>query len=190
MEAPGNSPFSARVALTEDLRRYKSLTGAAGDRIGPLDWLKLLAPRLLPNLMIRLAHRFALWNLRPLARLCSLTIYVLFGIEVAIDCRIGPGLFLPHTQGTVIGAESIGRNCTIYQGVTLGARELDMDFSAGCRPVVGDDVLIGSGAKVLGPIVIGDGVKIGSNANVVQSLPPGVLALAPPAQVRTTVDRA
>jgi serine O-acetyltransferase len=134
--------------------------------------------------MIRLAHRCALLGLSPLARAFSLTAYVLCGIEVAAQCRIGPGLFLPHTQGTVIGAGSIGRDCTIYQGVTIGARELDMDFALERRPVIGDDVVIGAGAKVLGPITVGDGARIGSNCNVVQSLPSGSLVLAPAAEVR------
>jgi serine O-acetyltransferase len=183
MSAQSGPPFSARAALAGDIRRYRALMGKPRERIGLAGWLSLMSPRLFPNLMIRLAHRFALWGLSPLARLCSLAAYVLSGIEVATQCRIGPGLFLPHTQGTVIGAESIGANCTIYQGVTIGARELDMAFSGERRPAIGNDVLIGSGAKVLGPVTIGDGAKIGSNANVVQSLAPGSLALAPAAEI-------
>jgi serine O-acetyltransferase len=176
--------FSLRGSLRADILRYRSLTGRTVGGVGLAGWLLLLTPRLLPNLLLRLAHRCTLWRLDPLAQLFSLTAYVLFGIEVAAYCRIGPGLFLPHTQGTVIGAGSIGSNCTIYQGVTIGARELDMDFALDRRPVVGNDVLIGAGAKVLGPIDIGAGARIGSNANVVHSLPPGSLALAPACEVR------
>lgn len=181
----GTERFSLRAALREDILRYRRLTGRPGNRVGFGGWFSLLSPRLMPNLLIRLAHRAALARLGPVARLFSLTAYIFFGIEVATSCRIGPGLFLPHTQGTVIGAASIGRNCTIYQGVTLGARELDMDFSTERRPILRDDVLVGAGAKILGPIEVGAGARIGSNANVVRSLPPGSLALAPACEVRS-----
>ena len=187
---PHDERFSLRATLRADILRYRRLTGGGGTRVGIGGWLSLLSPRLMPNLLIRLAYRCALWRLGPIARLFSLTAYVLFGIEVTARCRIGPGLFLPHTQGTVIGAGSIGRDCTIYQGVTIGARELDMDFSLERRPVVHDDVLIGAGAKVLGPIEIGSGTRIGSNANVVRSLPPGSLVLAPACDVRLGGDPA
>lgn len=172
------------AALRADILRYRSLTGRSVNQVSLVDWLTLFTPRLMPNLLLRLAYRCALWRLGPVARLLSLTAYVLFGIEVAAHCRIGPGLFLPHTQGTVIGAGTIGRDCTIYQGVTIGARELDMDFALERRPVVGDNVVIGAGAKVLGPIEIGAGARIGSNANVIHSLPPGSLALAPTSEIR------
>ena len=180
----GPTPFSLREALRADILRYRALMGRPSARVGLAGWLSLLAPRLLPNLLIRFAYRCALWRLGPLAKIVSLTAYVLFGIEVASQCEIGPGLFLPHTQGTVIGASRIGHNCTIYQGVTIGARELDMDFALERRPLIGDEVVIGAGAKVLGPITIGEGARIGSNANVIQSLSAGSLALAPLCEIR------
>lgn len=176
--------FSLRAALRADILRYRALTGRPAARVGMGGWLVLLSPRLMPNLLIRLAYRCTLWRLGPLGRILSLLAYVLFGIEVASQCAIGPGLFLPHTQGTVIGAGRIGENCTIYQGVTIGARELDMDFALERRPVIGDEVVIGAGAKVLGPIEIGARARIGSNANVIKSLPADSLALAPPCEVR------
>jgi len=177
--------FSLQEALRTDILRYRALTGMPSTRVGFGGWLVLLSPRLFPNLMLRLAYHCTLWRLGPLARIFSLTAYVLFGIEVASQCEIGPGLFLPHTQGTVIGAGRIGSNCTIYQGVTIGARELDMDFALERRPVIGDNVVIGAGAKVLGPIEIGSGARIGSNANVIRSLPAGSLAISPACEVRT-----
>lgn len=99
-------------------------------------------------------------------------------------CPIGPGLFLPHTHGTVIGAERIGRNVTIYQGVTLGAREVDFAYGRGTRPVVEDGVIIGSGAKVIGGITLGSGSRIGANSVVLASVPVGALAIGIPAKVR------
>lgn len=179
-----NARFSMRMALRADILRYRELRSENTTRIGLNGWISLLSPRLMPNLLIRLAHRCFLWRIGLLARLFALTAYTFFGIEVAARCRIGPGLFLPHTQGTVIGASVIGCNCTIYQGVTIGARELDMDFALERRPVIGDDVVIGAGAKVLGPIEIGSGARIGSNANVVRSVSPGGLALAPASEIR------
>jgi serine O-acetyltransferase len=109
--------------------------------------------------------------------------FFFFGIEIAVQCRVGKGLFLPHTQGTVIGAYSIGENATIFQGVTLGARELDFSFIESSRPAVGNDVTIGSGAKVLGGLTVGSGSRIGANAVVLESIPANVAAAGVPARV-------
>jgi serine O-acetyltransferase len=111
---------------------------------------------------------------------------LIFGIEVSPQVQIGGGLFLPHTVGTVIGAERIGENCTILQGVTLGTSEPDMGFTVERRPIVGANVLIGAGAKVIGRIVIGDHAKIGANAVVLRDVPAHALAVGVPA---TIVDR-
>jgi serine O-acetyltransferase len=172
--------FSMRRALEGDIRRFRIMCGRpVGARLGLSGWAGLLSPRLFPNLLIRLAHRLHLWGLGPLAYVISLVTYIFFGIEVGVRCPIGPGLFLPHTQGTVIGAHRIGKNVSIFQGTTLGAREPDVVFSAGKRPVIGDEVLIGAGAKVLGSIVIGDGARIGANAVVLVDMPAGSAASAP-----------
>ena len=76
---------------------------------------------------------------------------------------IGPGIFFPHTSGTVIGASKIGRGVTIFQGVTLGARQIDMKYDLALRPELGDFVVVGAGAKVLGGITLGDNVRVGAN---------------------------
>jgi serine O-acetyltransferase len=109
--------------------------------------------------------------------------FFLFGIEIAVRCPIGRGLFLPHTQGTVIGAWSIGENVTIFQGVTLGAKELDFSYLESSRPIVEDGVTIGSGAKVLGGLTLGSSSRIGANAVVLNDIAPGVLAVGIPAKV-------
>jgi len=98
-------------------------------------------------------------------------------------CEIGPGLCFPHTFGIVIGASRIGRNALIYHGVTLGAKEMDMLYDPGKRPIVGDNVVIGSGAKVMGGIEIGDNVVIGANAVVTKSVPPNVVVGGIPAGI-------
>jgi serine O-acetyltransferase len=92
-------------------------------------------------------------------------------------------LFLPHTVGTVLGAERIGDNCTIMQGVTLGTSEPDMGFTVSQRPIIGNHVLIGAGAKVIGRITIGDHAKIGANAVVLRDVPAFSLAVGVPATI-------
>jgi serine O-acetyltransferase len=105
--------------------------------------------------------------------------YFLFGLEIARQCEIGPGMFLPHTRGTVIGASRIGSNAVIYHGVTLGARTIDGRFDPSTRPVLGDDVIIGAGAVIIGPIIVGNGARIGGNCMVVDDVPPGTTLVAP-----------
>lgn len=183
MTAP--TPFHLRRFLAADLRRqYALLHGAqALPPSGLRLWLGALSPRFVPVLLCRLAHRLHLWRLGPLAKLVSLVNFFLFGIEIAVRCPIGPGLFFPHTQGTVIGAWSVGADATIFQGVTLGAREVDFSYAESSRPAVGNGVIIGSGAKVLGGLQIGDGSRIGANSVVLQTVPPQVLAAGMPARV-------
>ncbi len=123
----------------------------------------------------------------PLARLVSLTNFVFYGIEISVSCSIGPGIFFPHTQGTVVGAWKIGSNVTIYQGVTIGAKEIDLVSTPESRPTICDDVVIGSGAKVLGGITLGNKVKVGANSVVLTDLPPGVLAVGAPAYVKKSL---
>jgi serine O-acetyltransferase len=114
---------------------------------------------------------------------------VLFGIEVTPNCEIGPGLFFPHTVGTVIGACRLGQNVTVYHGVTLGAKELDMHFDPATRPSVGDNVILGSGAKILGGISIGDNVIIGANSVVLHSIAPNLRIVGVPGRELTPAIR-
>src|SRR5919206_1980579 len=102
----------------------------------------------------------------------------LTGIEIHPDATIGDGLFIDHGMGVVIGETAeIGENVTIYQGVTLGGT----GFAAGQRhPTVEDNVTIGSGAKLLGPITIGHGAKIGANAVVIHDVPPNSTVVGNP----------
>lgn len=140
-------------------------------------WADLVSFRFLPILLIRISGSLYNLHLKPLAKIVSMINFVVFGIECAMRCRIGPGLFLPHTQGTVIGASEIGANVTIFQSVTIGARELDPLFDDDKRPKIGNNVLVGSGAKVLGSIVVGDGARIGANTVVMQNVPAQALVV-------------
>ena len=102
----------------------------------------------------------------------------LTGIEIHPCAKIGDGLFIDHGMGVVIGETAeIGENVTIYQGVTLGGT----GFATGKRhPTVEDNVTIGSGAKLLGPITIGHGAKIGANAVVIHDVPPNSTVVGNP----------
>ncbi len=102
----------------------------------------------------------------------------LYGLDVVATIPIGGGLYLPHTVGTVIMAERIGRNVTIVSNVTIGMRHQAFDF-----PVIGNDVFIGAGARILGGVTIGDGASIGANAVVLTDVPPGATAVGIPAKI-------
>ena len=140
-------------------------------------------PRMVPVVLLRFAEYFSRHHFGFLAKLCSVFNVLFFGIEVSPKVEIGGGLFLPHTVGTVIGAARIGDNCTILQGVTLGTSEPDMGFTVSKRPVIGNDVFIGAGAKVIGGITVGDHAKIGANAVVLQDVPAYAVAVGVPAKI-------
>jgi serine O-acetyltransferase len=181
--------FKLLPYLAADLRRAQVLLhGPAVEVSGLRLWLGVLSPRFVPVLLCRVAHFFFCLKLAPVAKFFSLLNFFFFGIEIAVQCRVGKGLFLPHTQGTVIGAYSIGENAIIFQGVTLGARELDFSFLESSRPTVGDGVTIGSGAKVLGGLTLGSGSRIGANAVVLESVPANVAAAGVPARITKTLN--
>jgi serine O-acetyltransferase len=176
--------FTLRSFLAADLRRaHFLLHGDSDPPTGLSLCFGVFSPRFIPVLLCRLAYYFYTCKLGPLAKIFSLLNFFLFGIEIAVRCPIGPGLFLPHTQGTVIGAWRIGSNVTIFQGVTLGAKELDFSYTENSRPTVGDGVTIGSGAKVLGGISLGDSVRVGANSVVLSDIPVGALAVGAPARI-------
>jgi serine O-acetyltransferase len=148
----------------------------------PRGFRHILAPRFAPVFLIRTAQCLYAAGWLRLAKLPALINFVLFGIEVPPCLPIAPGLVLMHTQGTVLGAASIGLNVTIYHQVTLGAVALDFSYTAALRPIIGDDVVIGVGAKVLGGLTLGKGSVIGANAVVLKDVPPGHVAVGMPAK--------
>jgi serine O-acetyltransferase len=127
-----------------------------------------------PGVQALLAHRVAHAlngrGVRVLPRLIATAARAVTGIEIHPAATIGPGLFIDHGMGVVIGETAeVGADVTIYQGVTLGGT----GFATGKRhPTVEDNVTIGSGAKLLGPIVVGHGSKIGANSVVIHDVPP------------------
>jgi serine O-acetyltransferase len=175
--------------LIADLSRLKELGGRSEGQLSLVQVaFGFLSPRFVPVLLFRLSHFLYEHKASPLAKLLSLTNFVIFGIEIAVRSEIGKGVVLPHTQGTVLGAQRIGENATIFQNVTLGARELDIGYSAPDRPIIGNNVTIGAGAKVLGGITVGNNVIIGANAVVTKSVPNDVVVAGIPAQVIRSLE--
>jgi serine O-acetyltransferase len=129
----------------------------------------LLYPGLHALWMHRVSHR--LWNRggRFPARLLSQVSRFLTGIEIHPGAQIGPGFFIDHGMGVVIGETTeIGEDVTVYQGVTLGGTGKETGKR---HPTVHDGVIVGTGARVLGPVEIGDGAKVGAGAIVVKDVP-------------------
>jgi serine O-acetyltransferase len=126
----------------------------------------------------RAAHALEDAGVPMLPRVISMLTRALTGIEIHPAARIGEGLFIDHGAGVVIGETAdIGNDVTLYQGVTLGGT----GFATGKRhPTVQDNVTIGSGAKLLGPITIGHGAKIGANSVVITDVPPNSTVVGNP----------
>ena len=137
-------------------------------------------------LVHRLSHRLWSAGFKWLARFLSHIGRWLTGIEIHPGARIGRRFFIDHGMGVVIGETAeIGDDCTLYHGVTLGGTSWDKGKR---HPTLGNGVVVGAGAKILGPIMIGDGAKIGSNAVVVKSVPDGATAIGIPARLVESHD--
>lgn len=131
------------------------------------------------------SHRRANWcfrhNLKFLARYISQRSRHKTGIEIHPGATIGKGLFIDHGMGVVIGETTIiGENCTIYQNVTLGGTGKEHGKR---HPTLGNNVLVGAGAKVLGPFKVGDSARIAAGAVVLNEVPPNSTAVGVPARV-------
>ena len=174
--------FKLKDFLKADLIRASLLTKDYCDESWKL-WINILSPRFIPVLIYRISFFLQDRNLSILAKIFSLINVILFGIEISSRCRIGKGMYLPHTHGTVIGASEIGANSIIFQGVTLGAKNADFSYKEDLRPKIGDNVTIGAGAKVLGGIFLGENSKIGANAVVLIDVPANSLAVGIPAKI-------
>ncbi|MBC7752354.1 MAG: serine acetyltransferase [Candidatus Saccharibacteria bacterium] len=176
--------MTLKTLLFADLARQYSLAGQPEKRPNMFSLMKaFFSPRFMPIVIFRLSHWLYQHKLSPLAKILSLINFVFFGLEIAVRCEIGGGLYFPHTQGTVIGAHKIGINATIYHNVTFGAREIDLDYSETSRPTVGDNVIVGAGAKVLGTLHLGDNSRVGANAVVLESVPNGATVIGIPASI-------
>ena len=129
----------------------------------------------------RLAHTLFEWRVPVLPRLISHLSRFLTGIEIHPGAEIGEGLFIDHGMGVVIGETSeIGDNVTLYQGVTLGGTSLQRTKR---HPTLGNNVVVGVGAKLIGNIAIGEGAKIGAGSVVITSVPAHATVVGVPGRV-------
>lgn len=129
----------------------------------------------------RPAHFLYNHNLKFLARWISQCVRFWTGIEIHPGAEIGKGLFIDHGMGVIIGETAVvGDNCTIYQGVTLGGTGKDTGKR---HPTLGNNVMVGSGAKVLGPFTVGDNSKIAAGAVVLSEVPSNSTCVGVPARV-------
>ncbi len=129
----------------------------------------------------RVSHRLWGWRLRWLARMFSQLARWLTGIEIHPGARIGKRFFIDHGMGVVIGETAeIGDDCTLYHGVTLGGTTWHKEKR---HPTLGKNVVVGAGAKILGPITIGDNARVGSNSVVVKDVPAGATVVGIPGRV-------
>ena len=127
------------------------------------------------------SYRRAHWFYHTIARIISQRARHKTGIEIHPGAQIGKGLFIDHGMGVVIGETTIiGDNCLLYQGVTLGGTGKDKGKR---HPTLGDNVMVGAGAKVLGPINIGNNVKVAANAVVLKDIPDNCTAVGVPARI-------
>lgn len=159
---------------------------AAARRRDPASQSALQMALTSPGLHAIWAHRaaHALWRRerRLPAILLAQTARFATGVEIHPGARIGERFFIDHGMGVVIGETAeVGDDVMLYHGVTLGGRSLERTKR---HPTVGDGVVIGAGARVLGPVEIGDGAQIGANAVVVTDVPAEGIAVGVPARIR------
>ena len=135
-------------------------------------------------IMHRIAHWFYEQNHKIIARAISQFSRCITGIEIHPGAKIGKGLLIDHGSGVVIGETAeIGDYCLIYQGCTLGGTGKEHGKR---HPTLGNNGMVGSGAKILGPFKVGDGAKIAANAVVLEEVPPNCTAVGVPARTCET----
>jgi len=163
--------------LREDVKTVFARDPAARSKLEVL----LCYPGLHALWLHRLAHYLWKHRLRLLARFVSHYARFLTGIEIHPNAVIGKRFFIDHGAGVVIGETAeIGEDVLMYQGVVLGGTTLEKKKR---HPTIGNNVVVGSAAILLGPITVGDGARIGANSVVVRSVPPGAIVVGVPGRV-------
>jgi serine O-acetyltransferase len=170
--------------LYSDLARQFQLEGRTDVRPNIIRLLvRIPHYRYLPIFLCRLSRAAYLAGIPLVPHLFTYLNVVLFGLEVTPRCEIGPGVLFSHPVGTVVGARRVGRNVTFVQGVMVGAVNPGEQFEPALRPVIGDNVVLSAGCKVLGGIEIGDGATVGANSLVLRSVPANATVLGVPAKL-------
>ncbi|WP_028049164.1 serine O-acetyltransferase EpsC [Cellulomonas sp. URHD0024] len=172
-------PLHFLATLQEDLQAARDRDPAARS----LAEVALGYPGVHAVWVYRLAHR--MWQrpgLQLPARLISQLSRAFTGIEIHPGARLGRRLFIDHGMGVVIGETAeVGDDVVLFHGSTLGGKSMRHGKR---HPTVGDGVVVGAGAKILGPVWIGAGAQIGANAVVIHDVPAGAIAVGVPAQIR------
>ncbi len=179
--ADGAAPLSLRRLAGGDILAwaliYRGPQAASG--VKTLEAMRLVwtHPGLRATLLFRVSY--ALWRSRipALPGMVSRLNLMLHGLDIPASVEIGPGLYIAHPVGTVVMARRIGARASLISSITIGMRSVPI------FPVLGDDVFVGAGARILGDIVIGDKASIGANAVVMKSVPPGATAVGVPARI-------
>ncbi len=154
--------------LKSDLERYYFYNGLSAKRVSFFHLYKcFIIPRCMLATSYRISHSMYKIGLTPIAQLISWLAFFIFGSEINCKTVIGPYLYFPHSNGIVIGADRVGAYALIYHQVTIGASRID--FEGDNRPVIGNNVTIGSGAKVLGKLEVPDNSLITANQVVTKS---------------------
>lgn len=167
----------AKETVKEDITAYRRRDPAATSDIE----VAFLYSGFHAVLAHRVAHKLHQSGYRLTARALSQASRFMTGIEIHPGATVGKGLVIDHGSAVVIGETAeIGDNCTLYQGVTLGGTGKDTGKR---HPTLGDNVLVGAGAKVLGPFRVGNNVKIAANAVVLKEIPDNCTAVGIPARV-------
>ncbi len=163
-------------SMKHDIQSIRERDPAAGSVLEILTYSGLHAVA-----FYRVAHWFYLKDHKVIARVISQTARALTGIEIHPGAKIGKGLLIDHGSGVVIGETAeIGDYCLLYQGCTLGGTGKDHGKR---HPTLGNNVMVGCGAKVLGPLKVGDNAKIAANAVVLSPVPANSTAVGVPAKI-------
>ncbi len=175
--APARTIGTIKKEIKDNIEAIRQRDPAAKSNIEVL----LLYSGLHATLAYRVSHKLYISGHTFSARAMSQGAKFLTGIEIHPGAKIGKGLVIDHGTGVVIGETAeIGDNCTLYQGVTLGGTGKDLGKR---HPTLGDNVLVGAGAKVLGPIIIADNSKVAANAVVLKDIPENSTAVGIPARI-------
>ena len=169
-----------KIVLDNDWDRLASLSGVSGMK---RRWSSYFNPRFTPVVLIRIAFCLHRRGWLKFSKVISLMNFLIFNIEVPSRLKIGPGLVIPHPQGTILGGSEIGSNVTIFHQVTLGAKVADFGYDISLRPKICDGVIISAGAKILGSVILEEGCIVGANAVVLNDIPAGKTAVGIPAKI-------
>lgn len=163
--------------ISEDLEMYLKLDPAAESKLHVF----FFYPAFQGLMMYRFANFFYRWKVKFLAYLLHYLMRVLYAMDIHPAARIAPGVVIDHGIGVVIGSTaSVGRGTLIYHGVTLGTKH---PCTGKRHPDVGENVILGAGAKILGPIKVGNNAIVGANAVVVRDVPENAVVVGVPARL-------